>query len=137
MAVILECKNLSHTYSAKTPFEFEALDQINLAIEEGSCVGLMGHTGSGKSTLIRHFNGLLKPTGGQVLFEGRDIWEKPKEIRRIRFSVGIVFQYPEYQLFEETVYKDIAFGPSNMGISGEELDRRVRKATEQVGLDES
>ena len=111
---ILETQELTYTYSAGTPFEKTAVDHVSLKIEEGQMVGVMGHTGSGKSTLIQHFNGLLQPTSGKVLLDGKDIWEDKSKIRNVRFQVGLVFQYPEYQIFEETVYKDIAFGPKNM-----------------------
>ena len=131
---ILETKNLTYTYGVGTPFEKTAVENVNLSVEKGAFVGVIGHTGSGKSTLIQMLNGLIRPTSGQVLLNGEDIWAKPKEIRRVRFQVGMVFQYPEYQLFEETVAKDIAFGPRNMGLDAEEIDRRVRGAMEQVGL---
>jgi energy-coupling factor transport system ATP-binding protein len=133
---ILETKNLTHTYGAGTPFQSDAIQNVNLAVYRGEFVGIIGHTGSGKSTLIQHLNGLLKPTSGQILLNGRDIWAEPKKIRNVRFKVGLVFQYPEYQLFEETVYKDIAFGPKNMGLSKDEIDRRVREAASFVGLSE-
>ena len=112
------------------------MDGVNLEVAPGEFLGFIGHTGSGKSTFIQHLNGLLRPTEGRILLEGRDIWAEPKKIRRVRFEVGLVFQYPEYQLFEETVYKDIAFGPGNMGLSKDEIDRRVREAAELVGLSE-
>jgi energy-coupling factor transport system ATP-binding protein len=128
---------LTHVYSPGTPFEFRAIDDITLKIEEGSFVGIIGHTGSGKSTLISHFNGLLKPTSGRVLLHGRDIWEEPKQIKKVRFKVGLVFQFPEHQLFEETVAKDIAFGPANMGLSRDEIEQRVAKAVEITGIDKS
>ena len=115
MEPILKIENLTHTYSAGTPFERRAVDGVNLEVAPGEFLGVIGHTGSGKSTFIQHLNGLLRPTEGRILLEGRDIWAEPKKIRRVRFEVGLVFQYPEYQLFEETVYKDIAFGPGNMG----------------------
>lgn len=134
MSKILELKDLSYIYGVKTPFEKKAVDSVTLSIERGEFIGIIGHTGSGKSTLVQMLNGLIKPTGGQVLLDGTDIWEKPKEIRKIRFKVGMVFQYPEYQLFDETVYKDISFGPKNMGKSGNELDFAVRKAAEFAGL---
>lgn len=134
MSKILELRDLSYVYGIKTPFEKKAVDNVNLSIEKGEFIGIIGHTGSGKSTLVQMLNGLIKPTSGQVLLDGTDIWEKPKEIRKIRFRVGMVFQYPEYQLFDETVYKDISFGPKNMGKSGEELDRAVREAAEFAGL---
>ena len=136
MEAILRVENLTHTYSAGTPFERSAVDGINLTVLPGEYLGIIGHTGSGKSTLIQHLNGLLKPTAGHIYLNGRDIWETPREIRKVRFRVGLVFQYPEYQLFEETVYKDIAFGPVNMGLGGDEIDRRVRSAAAFVGLTE-
>ena len=136
MKPIIEAKALTHTYSAGTPFEHKAIDNVELQVMPGEFLGIIGHTGSGKSTLIQHLNGLLRPTDGQILLDGKDIWAKPKEIRKVRFQVGLVFQYPEYQLFEETVYKDIAFGPKNMGLQGEEIDRRVRQAAVFAGLDE-
>ena len=134
MDPILETKQLSHIYSAGTPFEHTALDQVDFQAYPGECLGIIGHTGSGKSTLIQHLNGLLKPTSGQVLFQGTDIWSDSKITRQTRFRVGLVFQYPEYQLFEETVYKDISFGPQNMGLDQKEVDRRVRAAAYFVGL---
>ena len=134
MDPILETKQLSHIYSAGTPFQRTALDQVDFQTYPGECLGIIGHTGSGKSTLIQHLNGLLKPTSGQVLFQGTDIWTDLKTTRRTRFQVGLVFQYPEYQLFEETVYKDISFGPKNMGLDEKEVDRRVRSAAYFVGL---
>ena len=136
MKPIIEAKALTHTYSAGTPFEHKAIDSVDLEVMPGEFLGIIGHTGSGKSTLIQHLNGLLRPTDGQILLDGEDIWAKPKEIRKVRFQVGLVFQYPEYQLFEETAYKDIAFGPKNMGLQGEEIDRRVRQAAVFAGLDE-
>ena len=134
MSNILELKNLSFVYGQGTPFEKKAVDDVSLSIKKGEFVGIIGHTGSGKSTLVQMLNGLIRPTSGQVIFDGQDIWAKPKEIRKIRFKVGMVFQYPEYQLFEETVYKDIAFGPSNMGKTGEELNQAVKRAAEFTGL---
>ena len=134
MQPILETKQLTHIYSAGTPFEHRALDQVDFSVSAGEYLGIIGHTGSGKSTLIQHLNGLLKPTSGQVLFEGEDIWTDPQRTRQVRFQVGLVFQYPEYQLFEETIYKDIAFGPKNMGREGDELDQRIREAAHFVGL---
>ena len=131
---ILEVKNLTYTYSAGSPFEKTAVKDISLSVEKGEIIGIIGHTGSGKSTFVRMLNGLTKPTSGQVLIEGNDIWEKPKEIRKIRFKVGMVFQYPEYQLFEETVYKDISFGPANMGKTQEEIDKAVRMAAKFTGI---
>ena len=137
MKPILEVKNLNYIYSAGTPFEHKALDNISFALEPGEFVGIIGHTGSGKSTLMQQMNGLLKPTSGQVLLDGVDIWSDKKLTRQARFRVGLVFQYPEYQLFEETVYRDIAFGPKNMGLDEKEVDRRVREAAGFVGLTES
>ena len=136
MKPVLEVKALTHTYSAGTPFEHKAIDNVDLEVMPGEFLGVIGHTGSGKSTLIQHLNGLLRPTDGQILLDGTDIWERPKEIRKVRFQVGLVFQYPEYQLFEETVYKDISFGPKNMGLEGEEIDCRVRRAAAFAGIDE-
>ena len=134
MEPILEIKNLTHTYSIGTPFQRNAVEDMSFDVYQGEFLGVIGHTGSGKSTLIQHLNGLLKPTKGQILLSGKDIWAEPKKIRDVRFRVGLVFQYPEYQLFEETVYKDIAFGPTNMGKTGEELDRCVREAARMVGI---
>ena len=131
---IIQTEHLSHIYSAGTPFERGALVDVDFTAYRGEYLGIIGHTGSGKSTLIQHLNGLLKPTSGRVLFEGNDIWESKERTRATRFQVGLVFQYPEYQLFEETVYKDIAFGPRNMKLPEEEIDRRVRRAAEFVGL---
>ena len=133
---IIKTENLSYVYSKDTPFEHVALDNANIEIEKGAFVGLIGHTGSGKSTLIQHLNGLLKPTSGKVFVDGEDIWANPKEIRKSRFKVGLVFQYPEHQLFEETVERDIAFGPKNMGLSEEEIKLRVREAARLTGLTE-
>ena len=137
MTPILEIKNLSHIYSAGTPFEHIALDDVSFSVNKGEFIGIIGHTGSGKSTLIQHLNGLLKPTSGQVLLDGIDIWSNKKYTREARFRVGLVFQYPEYQLFEETVFKDIAFGPKNMGLKANEVERRVREAAGFVGLTEA
>ena len=134
MKPILEVRNLDYIYSAGTPFEHKALDNVSFALEPGEFVGIIGHTGSGKSTLMQQMNGLLKPTSGQVLLDGVDIWSDKKLTRQARFRVGLVFQYPEYQLFEETVYRDIAFGPKNMGLEEKEIDRRVREAAGFVGL---
>ncbi len=131
---IIKIENLSHVYSQGTPFEKTAIEDINLEIQQGEFIGVIGHTGSGKSTLIQHLNGLLKPTSGHIYIDGQDIWAEPSKIRQFRFKVGLVFQYPEYQLFEETVYKDIAFGPGNMGLDQEEVDKRVREAARFVGL---
>ena len=131
---ILEIKNLTHTYGIGTPFRRSAVEDVSFAVEKGEFLGIIGHTGSGKSTLIQHLNGLLKPTSGQILLDGKDIWAEPKKIRNVRFQVGLVFQYPEYQLFEETVSKDISFGPKNQGKTGDELDHAVREAARLVGL---
>lgn len=131
---LLSVKNLSFVYSPGTPFAHTAVDDLSMDIEQGDFVGVIGHTGSGKSTLVQMFNGLLKPTSGSVMLDGVDIWARPKEIRKIRFKVGLVFQYPEYQLFEDTVAKDIAFGPTNIGLSEEEVRNRVSRAAEFVGL---
>ena len=134
MAPFLQVKNLTHIYSAGTPFEHKALDDVSFSVERGEFIGVIGHTGSGKSTLMQHLNGLLKPTSGSIILDGQDIWSDKKLTRQARFRVGLVFQYPEYQLFEETVYRDIAFGPKNMGLSSEEVDRRVREAAALVGI---
>ena len=136
MSAILEVRNLTHIYSAGTPFEHKALDNVSFSVERGEFIGIIGHTGSGKSTLMQHLNGLLKSTSGEVLLDGVDIWKDKATTRQARFRVGLVFQYPEYQLFEETVYKDIAFGPKNMGLKADEIDRRVREAAALVGLTE-
>ena len=131
---ILKTEHLTYSYSTGTPFEVTAIEDINIEIEPGELVAVIGHTGSGKSTLIQHFNGLLKPQFGKVYVDGQDIWESKKTLRASRFAVGLCFQYPEYQLFEETVYKDIAFGPKNMKLSEEEIDRRVRDAARYIGV---
>ena len=136
MEEIIKVENLTHTYGIGTPFERSAVKDMSLSVYRGELLGLIGHTGSGKSTLIQHLNGLLKPTSGRILLDGRDIWAEPKKIRDVRFRVGLVFQYPEYQLFEETAYKDIAFGPTNMGLKGDELDQRIRAAARFAGLRE-
>ena len=136
MAPILQVKNLYHVYSAGTPFERTALNDISFSVERGEFVGIIGHTGSGKSTLMQHLNGLLKPTAGSITLDGQDIWSDKRLTRQSRFRIGLVFQYPEYQLFEETVYKDIAFGPINMGLSADEIDHRVRQAAAFVGITE-
>ena len=136
MEPILQVKDVSYIYSAGTPFEHKALENVSFSVERGEFIGIIGHTGSGKSTLMQHLNGLLKPTAGQILLDGKDIWSDKKLTRQSRFRVGLVFQYPEYQLFEETVYKDIAFGPKNMGLKPEEIDSRVREAAGFVGLTE-
>ena len=136
MEPILKVENLEYVYSVGTPFEHKALDQVSFSVNRGEFIGIIGHTGSGKSTLMQHLNGLLKPTSGKIILDGKDIWADKATTRQARFRVGLVFQYPEYQLFEETVYKDIAFGPKNMGLSSEEVDRRVREAAGFVGLTE-
>ncbi|MBQ7875471.1 MAG: energy-coupling factor transporter ATPase [Oscillospiraceae bacterium] len=133
---IIKTEGLRYVYSEGTPYEHVALDNVNIEIEKGSFVGLIGHTGSGKSTLIQHLNGLLKPTAGKIFIGGEDLWANPKDIRKFRFKVGLVFQYPEHQLFEETVYKDIAFGPKNMGLSENDINRSVREAAKLTGLTE-
>ena len=135
MEPIIRIEHLTHTYSAGTPFQRSAVEDVSLDIMPGEFLGIIGHTGSGKSTLIQHLNGLLRPTQGRILLDGKDIWAEPKKIRQVRFQVGLVFQYPEYQLFEETCYKDIAFGPKNMGLDEAEIDRRVHEAADFVGLD--
>lgn len=132
----LKTEHLSFVYSKGTPFEYMALDDINLKINNGETLAIIGHTGSGKSTLITHLNGLLKVQSGAVIFDGKDIWADKKELKNIRFKIGLCFQYPEYQLFEETVYKDIAFGPKNMGLDEKEIDRRVRRSLAYMGLPE-
>lgn len=137
MEEIIRVENLTHTYGEGTPFCRSAVQDMSLAIYRGEFLGIIGHTGSGKSTLIQHLNGLLKPTSGRILLGGEDIWADPKKIRNVRFRVGLVFQYPEYQLFEETVYRDIAFGPKNMGLSEEETRTRVLRAAGFAGVDES
>ena len=137
MAAIIEVQDLSHIYSVGTPFEHAAVRHISFSVEKGEFLGLIGHTGSGKSTLIQHMNGLLKPTEGDILLDGESIWKDKNTTRAARFRVGLVFQYPEYQLFEETVYKDVAFGPKNMGLKEEEIRSRVLRAIGFVGLDES
>ena len=134
MAAIIETQHLTHIYGAGMPDATVALEDVSFSVEAGDFVGIIGSTGSGKSTLISHFNGLLKPTSGKILVDGEDIWADPSQIRKFRFLVGMVMQYPEYQLFEETVYKDIAFGPKNMGLSEQEIDRRVHRAAEFCGL---
>lgn len=134
MSCVLELQNLGFTYGKGTPFEKRAVDNVNLQIEQGEFIGVIGHTGSGKSTLMQMLNGLIRPTDGQVLLDGKDIWAEPKKIRQVRFKVGMVFQYPEYQLFEETVYKDIAFGAQNRGLAGDALDKAIRDAADFTGL---
>lgn len=137
MTPLLETKDLCYTYGVGTPFEKKAVQNVNLQIGQGEFIGVIGHTGSGKSTLIQMLNGLIRPTSGQVLLAGRDIWEEPKKIRAVRFKVGMVFQYPEDQLFEETVFKDIQFGPRNMGLTEGEIEQRARDAANFVGLPEN
>ena len=131
---VLSLENVSYVYGEGTPFEIKALDNVSLTVREGSVTGIIGHTGSGKSTLVQLFNGLEKPQSGRVLLDGKDIWAEPKKMRDIRFRVGLVMQYPEYQLFEETIAEDIAFGPRNMGLGEEEIAVRVREAASFVGL---
>lgn len=133
--MIMKIENLNYIYNENTPFEKKALDNINLEIDQGEFIGLIGHTGSGKSTLVQHLNGLVKPTSGRIIIDGIDITEKKSNLKEIRQKVGLVFQYPEHQLFEETIYKDIAFGPKNLGLSKEEVEERVKESMEQVGLD--
>ena len=135
MSAIVKVEDLTYIYNQGMPDETVALDHVSFEIEEGEFVGVIGSTGCGKSTLITHFNGINKPTSGKVYIAGEDMWADPKDIRRFRFMTGLVFQYPEYQLFEETVYKDIAFGPANMGLSAEEIDRRVQRAAAFCGID--
>lgn len=132
----LVCENLEYLYSVGTPFETAAISGVNFSADTGDLIGIIGHTGSGKSTLIQHFNGLLQPHGGKVFVDGKDIWSKEnkKNIRQVRFAVGLCFQYPEYQIFEESVYKEIAFGPKQMGLDSEEIDRRVRSSAKFVGI---
>ncbi len=134
---VLEVRDLSHVYSKGTPFEQKALDHVNLSVEYGEFLAIIGHTGSGKSTLIQHLNGLLRPTEGDILLHGKSIFASDNDLRSVRFHIGLVFQYPEYQLFEETIAKDIAYGPTNMGLDAAEIERRVTQAMEDVGLDAS
>ncbi|HCE63405.1 MAG TPA: energy-coupling factor transporter ATPase [Clostridiales bacterium] len=134
MEPILQVKDLTHTYGAGTPFQRSAVEHMSFDVNEGEFIGIIGHTGSGKSTLIQHLNGLLQPTAGEILLRGKNIWAEPKKIREVRFKVGLVFQYPEYQLFEETVFQDIAFGPKNMGLSEQEIRARVLRAAGFVGI---
>jgi len=131
----IKLENIDYFHGKDTPYEIKALKSITAEIREGMITGIIGHTGSGKSTLVQMFNGILKPHQGRVLLDGEDIWAKPKDIRKVRFRVGLVMQYPEYQLFEETVYKDIAYGPKNMGVSEAEMDARIREAADFVGLE--
>ena len=134
---VLQVDKITYTYAAGSPFEQHAIREVSLETKPGELLGIIGHTGSGKSTLVQHLNGLLRPHAGCVRLDGRDIWENPKNIRDMRFRVGMVFQYPEHQLFEDTVYKDISFGPRNMGLDEKEIDNRVRQAAAYVGLDET
>ena len=134
MAATIEVRNLSHTYSVGTPFQHDAVKHLNFTVERGEFLGIIGHTGSGKSTLIQHLNGLLKPTEGDVLLDGESIWKDKLTTRAARFRVGLVFQYPEYQLFEDTVFQDIAFGPKNMGLKEDEIRQRVLRAAEFAGV---
>ncbi len=136
MQTVMSIRGLSHVYSPKTPFECSAIKNINLDINAAETLGIIGHTGSGKSTLISHLNGLIKPSSGEILYEGENIFKSKEFTHNIRFKVGVVLQYPEYQLFEETIYADIAFGPRNMGLSKEEIDLRVHEACKFAGLDE-
>lgn len=131
---ILETEHVSYTYGTNTPFEKTAVDDVSIQVQKGEFIGIIGHTGSGKSTLVQMFNGLIRPTAGRVVLNGRDIWQEPKKIRSVRFEAGLVFQYPEYQLFEETVQKDIAFGPKNMGQSEEQIRESVIRAARFTGL---
>ncbi len=131
---VLQVKNLSHSYGGNTPFINDAISNVSFTVNAGEMIGIIGHTGSGKSTLVQHLNGILKPTEGEILIDDKNIWDKPKEIRKIRSKVGLVFQYPEYQLFEETVFKDIAFGPKNMGLVGQELEKRVLDTCRLIGV---
>ena len=131
---VLEVKNLTHTYSGNTPFVNDAVSGVSFSVEKGEIIGIIGHNGSGKSTLVQHLNGLLKPTEGEIFIDCENIWDNPKEIRKVRSRVGLVFQYPEYQLFEETVFADIAFGPKNMGLSGDELKTRVLETCKIIGV---
>lgn len=131
----IQIEHLTHAYMPDSPFTAIALEDVNLTIEDGEFIGLLGHTGSGKTTLVQHLNGLLKPTSGRIVVDGMDITEKGVSLIEVRKKIGLVFQYPEYQLFEETVAKDVAFGPKNIGLPPEEIDRRVRHALELVGLD--
>ena len=137
MAHLIKTEKLTHIYSVNTPFEHVAIRDIDFAVEKGECLGIIGQTGSGKSTFIQHLNGLLKPTSGKIFYNGQDIHETKERTRDVRFKVGLVFQYPEYQLFEETVFKDIAFGPKNMKLTESEVDERVREAAGFVGLPEN
>ena len=133
---IIDVKNLCYTYDGSAQIVKDAVHNVSFSVNEGEIIGIIGHTGSGKSTLVQHLNGLLKPASGEVIVDGKNIWDEPKKIKEIRFKVGLVFQYPEYQLFEETVFADIAFGPKNMGLTGEELNARVKEICEVVGIKE-
>lgn len=134
--MLIELKDVCYTYGVGTVYEVNALDHVNLAIDEGEFIGVIGHTGSGKSTLIQHLNGLIKPTSGEVLFEGKDIWSSGYDLRSLRTHVGLVFQYPENQLFETDVLKDVMFGPKNEGLSQEECEERAKRALKEVGISE-
>ncbi len=131
---ILEVKNLTHTYDGNTPFVHDAVKNVSFSIEKGEIIGIIGHTGSGKSTLVQHLNGLLKASEGEIFLNGKNIWDNPKHIMNVRSRVGLVFQYPEYQLFEDTVYKDIAFGPKNMGLTDTEIAKRISEISKIVGI---
>lgn len=133
---IIDVKNLCYTYDGSAQIVKDAVHNVSFSVNEGEIIGIIGHTGSGKSTLVQHLNGLLKPSSGEIIVDGKNIWDEPKKIKDVRFKVGLVFQYPEYQLFEETVFADIAFGPKNMGLSGEELNVRVQEICEVVGIKE-
>ncbi len=133
---LLSVENLTYTYNPNTPFCNDAITDVSFTAEKGEIIGIIGHTGSGKSTLVQHLNGLLRPTGGKILYKDKNIWENPKDIRKIRSKIGLVFQYPEYQLFDETVYKDIAFGPKNMGMSDEEIEFAVKNSIKDVEIPE-
>ncbi len=133
--MLIETKNLSHVYMPGTPFQVKALHEVNFVVEKGAFVGIIGETGSGKSTLVQHLNGLLKPTSGEVLVDRQNIWQEGMDLRRLRSRIALLFQYPEHQLFEETVYKDVAFGPRNLGLEGTALEERVRYGMELMGLD--
>lgn len=136
MSSIIEVRNLCYTYDPNARNKKDAIHNVSFDVGQGEIIGIIGHTGSGKSTLVQHLNGLLKPTSGEVYIDGRNIWDEPKKIKEVRFKVGLVFQYPEYQLFEETVFADISFGPKNMGITGDELTARVKEICKVVGIKE-
>ncbi len=134
---VIKTENLTYIYSEGTPFEKKAVNNVNIEIEKGELTGIIGHTGSGKSTLIQHFNGLLKPSSGKIYIDGTDIWESKEITRQTRFKVGLVFQYPEYQLFEDTIFKDISFGPKNMGLDENEIKKRVLESIDMAGIPRS